>query len=207
MKVYTNGKTDLIKEEKDFLLKSEEYLWKYYCKYLKENMSYYDEKKYLDYNVIPPHVKYKFALILENQRKWDGKIQANAKNYIKKYNAFPKIYDLIPPKNSNNFYQDFKIYSRICRSNFTKIKNKYFKSIESGMSLDHIFSVKSGFEYKVPIWIINCPSNISIIKSSDNSQKLNGNLCTLSELYINFFNYIQEHKDYISHVVDSSIIR
>lgn len=73
----------------------------------------------------------------------------------------------------------FKIYARKARS------LAYYQNGRGGYDgeIDHIYSIKHGYDNKVPITVISHPSNLRIVPMIENKKKRFNSHITLEELY------------------------
>lgn len=77
-------------------------------------------------------------------------------------------------------YNDYQSYAKIARYIAYK---QYNKKVPKGFAIDHKYSVKNGFENKVPLHIISHPFNLELLTIEENSSKHCNNSITLDELY------------------------
>lgn len=76
---------------------------------------------------------------------------------------------------------DLKEYSRKARA----IAYQQFKRgnlIEDGLVIDHKFSVKDGYENKIPLMVLSHPFNLRLIEQSENLSKGDNSIITKDEL-------------------------
>lgn len=89
------------------------------------------------------------------------------RNYIRRLN-----------RNDLTFYQ----YSKHARH----IAYSYYKrnnlTVE-GKTIDHIYSIKDGYDNHVPLLVISHPSNLRLVTASENRDKGSSSLVTLEQLY------------------------
>lgn len=74
----------------------------------------------------------------------------------------------------------FREYSRFAR--FLSYK-AFGKKVPNGYEIDHIFSIKDGWENKVPVNIISGKFNLQLLPSLDNKKKNSKSEIGLDELY------------------------
>jgi hypothetical protein len=191
------------KEERAFVKKPIEELWTYFCSFKKEYHKSFDDWVERE-NV---HKKYPHVYMLKKLMNWERSVERAVEEYFYKNKDahIPHIYDFINTNEplSRKLHTDKKLYTTAVRVNFEKIKRIYFSDIEKGMSVDHIFTISSGFDFKVPVWIINCPSNLVIMEKDWNSRKGVRNDVTVSQLYANFFKYVSENKKYADEILEN----
>jgi len=190
------------KEERAFLNKPIKELWEYFCSFKKEYNVWDDWTERTEV-----YKKYTYVYTVKKIMNWERSIERAVEEYFRKDKdaPIPPIHDFINIDEplSRKLLTDKKLYTATVRSNFEKIKRIYFPNIEKGMSVDHIFTISSGFDYKIPVWIINCPSNLVLMTKECNSSKGMQNDTTVSQLYANFFKYISENKKYADEVLEN----
>lgn len=77
-------------------------------------------------------------------------------------------------------YDNYDSYAKIARYIAYKLYNK---KVPKGFAIDHRYSIKNGFENKVPLYIISHPFNLELLTIEENSSKSSNNSITLDELY------------------------
>ena len=77
-------------------------------------------------------------------------------------------------------YESYNRYAKIARYIAYKLYNK---TVPKGFAIDHRYSIKNGFENKVPLYIISHPFNLELLTIEENSSKFSNNSITLDELY------------------------
>lgn len=73
-------------------------------------------------------------------------------------------------------------YSKIARH----IAYSYYKRkglYEKGKVIDHIYSIKDGYDNGIPVFSISYPTNLRLVTVEENMAKGSKSLCTLSEFY------------------------
>lgn len=74
---------------------------------------------------------------------------------------------------------DFKTYAKKARA----IAYQEFGRGNYQGEIDHIFSVKAGYDNNVPLMVISHPANLRLLAIADNKKKAHNSDMTLSELY------------------------
>jgi len=76
----------------------------------------------------------------------------------------------------------FKQYSKIARNiAYSFYKGK--KGIPDGFEIDHIFSIKDGWENNIPVEVISHPKNLRLVTPQENRAKGANSLITLEQFY------------------------
>lgn len=75
---------------------------------------------------------------------------------------------------------NFREYSRFARFLSYRV---FDKSVPNGYEIDHIFSIKDGWENNVPVDIISGKFNLQLLPSSENKKKNSKSEIDLDELY------------------------
>jgi hypothetical protein len=123
------------------------------------------------------------------ERYWDD---------IKKgINDCPKC-GIFRKKNLPHLYEKYEAYREEC-DRFTTINISRFEDILNpveGLTVDHRFSCRNGYDNHIPPWIVSMPYNLEWISMTENNIKKTKNSLTISELFVKFGEFLKEHPWY-----------
>jgi hypothetical protein len=91
-------------------------------------------------------------------------MQARTRNFTNKYSDWVDV--------------SYKTYSKAARHVAYCV---YDQEVPSGCEIDHIFSVKDGFDNKVPVMVISRPGNLRIVSMLENKEKASKSLISFEE--------------------------
>ncbi|MGL5714515.1 MAG: hypothetical protein ACRCX2_15960 [Paraclostridium sp.] len=133
-------------------------------------------------------------MIYNNQQKRQSEMMKH-KNPVPKGSKRPEISKLMKElkmKNRNekmdylmtntfDVCKTFKEYAKIARQ--IAYAERKMSGIKDNLVIDHIFSIKDGFDNKVPLPIISHKNNIRFVSVNENSVKGAASLISLEKLY------------------------
>ena len=99
--------------------------------------------------------------------------------YIKDIIAENKERKRIDTLNNWETYK-FPKYAKVARAEAYRV---YGGHIPKGYTIDHMFSIKDGYDNRVPLCVISHKNNLRLIPSRENLSKGAKSVITLSELY------------------------
>jgi hypothetical protein len=112
-------------------------------------------------------------------------------------NDCPKC-GLYRKRNLPHLYEKYEAYREEC-DRFTTINISRFKDILNpieGLTVDHRFSCRNGYDNHIPPWIVSMPYNLEWISMLENNIKSKKNSLTISELFVKFGEFLKEHPWY-----------
>jgi transcription elongation factor Elf1 len=101
-------------------------------------------------------------------------------------------------KNLPHLYEKYETYRAECDA-ITDINVNRFKDIlkpVEGLTVDHRFSCRNGYDNHIPPWIVAMPYNLEWISMTENNIKKTKNSLTISELFVKFGEFLKEHPWY-----------
>jgi len=118
------------------------------------------------------------------------------------------MWNLIEEKNLPHLYEKYETYRAECDAitdiNINRFKD-IFKPVE-GLTIDHRFSCRNGYDNHIPPWIVAMPYNLEWISMTENNIKKPKNSLTISELFVKFGEFLKEHPWY-GESFDKSILK
>jgi len=101
-------------------------------------------------------------------------------------------------KNKPHLYEQYDTYRKEC-DDITQKNLLRFSSIldiKEGMTIDHKFSCRNGYDNHIPPWIVAMPYNLEWMSMTENHEKHKRNSLSLTELLVSLGKFLSEYPWY-----------